>query len=308
MVQLPGSARVAAAPATRLVELPGRGTTRVWECPGPAGAETLMLIHGVAFTAELNWGLAFAQLAPYFRVIAADLRGHGDGIPLRSRFRLEDCADDIAALAGVLGIRQFVAVGYSMGGMVAQLLPVRHRPLLSGLVLCATVPDVRGSAVEQLTALAIPAVATALTWNPLLHVMGAELVGPALLGPVDDLATAGWARAQLARTSLATAVSAVHAVCEFSSGPWLGQVERTGRRGDHDPGSSGAAQSSAQAGPGDPRGHGAPAGRRSWGVHHRAARVRAHAARSLPVGSARPREQPPAAGGLSRGPPPYQRP
>ncbi len=225
MVQLPGSARVAAAPATRLVELPGRGTTRVWECPGPAGAETLMLIHGVAFTAELNWGLAFAQLAPYFRVVAADLRGHGDGIPLRSRFRLEDCADDIAALAGVLGIRQFVAVGYSMGGMVAQLLPVRHRPLLSGLVLCATVPDVRGSAVEQLTALAIPAVATALTWNPLLHVMGAELVGPALLGPVDDLATAGWARAQLARTSLATAVSAVHAVCEFSSGPWLGQVD-----------------------------------------------------------------------------------
>ena len=224
MVQLPGSARVAAAPATRLVELPGRGTTRVWECPGPAGAETLMLIHGVAFTAELNWCLAFGQLAPYFRVVAADLRGHGDGIPLRSRFRLEDCADDIAALAGVLGIRQFVAVGYSMGGMVAQLLPMRHRPLLSGLVLCATVPDVRGSAVEQLTALAIPAVATALTWNPLLHVMGAELVGPALLGPVDDLATAGWARAQLARTSLATAVSAVHAVCEFSSGPWLGQV------------------------------------------------------------------------------------
>ena len=46
----------AAMPVTRLVELPGRGTTRVWECAGPPGAGTLMLIHGVAGTAELNWG------------------------------------------------------------------------------------------------------------------------------------------------------------------------------------------------------------------------------------------------------------
>ncbi len=225
MVQVPGSAGVAAAPVTRLVELPGRGTTRVWECPGPAGAETLMLIHGVAFTAELNWGMAFAQLAPYFRVVAADLRGHGDGIRLRSRFRLEDCADDIAALAGVLGVRRFVAVGYSMGGMVAQLLYLRHRRLLSGLVLCATVPDVRGSATEQLAALVMPAMATAATWNPLLHIMGAELIGLALLGPVDDQATLRWARAQLSRTSLATAVSAAQAVCEFSSDHWIGQVD-----------------------------------------------------------------------------------
>ena len=47
----------ATAPLTRLVELPGRGVTRMWECAGPPGAQTLMLIHGVAFTAELNWGI-----------------------------------------------------------------------------------------------------------------------------------------------------------------------------------------------------------------------------------------------------------
>jgi 3-oxoadipate enol-lactonase len=63
-----------AAPLTRLVELPGRGVTRVWECAGPPGARTLMLIYGVACTAELNWGKVFAPLAAHFRVIAADLR------------------------------------------------------------------------------------------------------------------------------------------------------------------------------------------------------------------------------------------
>src|SRR6201990_3742171 len=84
------------APAgTRLVEWRGRGVTRVWECPGPRGAETLMLIHGVTFTAELNWGKVFAPLAPHFRVVAMDLRGHGDGISAGGRFRLVDRADAI---------------------------------------------------------------------------------------------------------------------------------------------------------------------------------------------------------------------
>ena len=216
----------AAMPPTRLVELPGRGTTRVWECGGPPGAGTLMLIHGVAGTAELNWGKVFAPLGQHFRVVAADLRGHGDGIPLRSRFRLEDCADDVAALAGVLGIGKFAAVGYSMGGMVAQLMYQRHASLLSGLVLCSTARSVCGSPVEQMAAaLAVPAMAAALQWNPMLHLMGADFFGMALLGRVDDPATASWARAQLRRTTLATTISATQAVCGFTSDSWISQVD-----------------------------------------------------------------------------------
>ncbi len=215
----------AAMPGTRRMELPGRGTTRVWECAGPPGAQTLMLIHGVTFTAELNWAKVFAPLARHFRVVAADLRGHGDGIRAGSRFRLEDCADDIAALAGVLGIGGFTAVGYSMGGMVAQLLYRRHAALVSGLVLCSTARDVRGSPAEQMAALAAPTMAAALQWNPLLHFMTAEVFGEVLLGRLDDPATGRWARAQLSRTTLATAVSAIRAVCEFTSASWISQVD-----------------------------------------------------------------------------------
>jgi 3-oxoadipate enol-lactonase len=220
--QVPGEA---AAPQTRLVELPGRGVTRVWECQGPPGATTLMLIHGVTFTAELNWGMIFAPLSQYFRVVAIDLRGHGDGISPGARFRLEDCADDVAALAAVLGIGRFVAVGYSMGGMVAQLLWRRHPSLLSGLVLCATARNVLGSPAEQVTAMALPAAAAAVQWNPFLQPMSAEILGMALLGPMDDPATARQARAQLRRTTLGTAISAMQAVCEFTSHSWIGQVD-----------------------------------------------------------------------------------
>jgi pimeloyl-ACP methyl ester carboxylesterase len=154
-----------------------------------------------------------------------DLRGHGDGIRVGWRFRLEDCADDVAALAEALGISGVVAVGYSMGGMVAQLLYRRHASLLSGLVLCATARNVLGSPAEKLAALALPSAAAAIWWNPLLQPVSAEILGRALLGPVDDPATAAWARAQLRRTSLGTALAAVQAVCEFTSHSWISQVD-----------------------------------------------------------------------------------
>ena len=213
-----------ATPRTRLVELPGRGVTRVWECAGPPGAETLMLIHGVACTAELNWGKVFSPLAAHFRVVAADLRGHGDGIRAGSRFRLEDCADDVAALAAVLGTGKFTAVGYSMGGMVAQLVYRRHALLVSGLVLCSTAGNV-GSPAQQLAAFALPAAAAGLQWNPVLQLVSAEVLGSALLGPINDPATASWARAQLGRTTLVSAVSAIQAVSQFSSDGWISQVD-----------------------------------------------------------------------------------
>lgn len=213
-----------ATPVTRLVELPGRGVTRVWECAGPPGCETLMLIHGLACTAELNWGKVFAPLAAHFRVVAADLRGHGDGIRAGSRFRLEDCADDVAALAAVLGTGKFTAVGYSMGGMVAQLVYRRHASLVSGLVLCSTAGNV-GSPAQQLAAFALPAAAAGLRWNPVLQLVSAEVLGSALLGPIEDPATASWARAQLGRTTLVSAVSAIQAVSQFSSDGWISQVD-----------------------------------------------------------------------------------
>ena len=63
--------------------------------------------------------------------------------------------------------------------------------------------------------------AAALQWNPLLHFMTAEVFGEVLLGRLDDPATGSWARAQLSRTTLATAVSATRAVCEFTSASWI---------------------------------------------------------------------------------------
>src|SRR5204863_4007150 len=137
-------------PPGKYVELPGRGTTFARDIPGPPGAATVVLLHGWTATADLNWQPSYEPLSHHFRVVALDHRGHGRGIRSRRPFRLEDCADDAAAVAEALDIDRLIAVGYSMGGPIAQLLWRRHRPLVSGLVLCATSRNFRGHPRERL--------------------------------------------------------------------------------------------------------------------------------------------------------------
>ena len=98
----------------------------------------MVLLHGWTATADLNWFACYAALAEHFNVVALDHRGHGRGLQSDEPFRLADCADDVAALVDVLGLGPVIAVGYSMGGPIAQLLWQRHPDVVAGLVLCAT--------------------------------------------------------------------------------------------------------------------------------------------------------------------------
>lgn len=98
----------------------------------------MLLLHGWTSTAALNFYRCFPQLRTRYRVVAMDHRGHGRGVRSRLPFRLEDCADDAAAVIAALDLGPCTVVGYSMGGPVAQLTWRRHPEAVAGLVLCAT--------------------------------------------------------------------------------------------------------------------------------------------------------------------------
>lgn len=128
-----------ALPPGRRIELPGRGTTFVREIAGPSpDAPVVFLLHGWTVTAALNWFRVYEPLAEFSRVVSLDHRGHGSGIRSTRAFRLEDAADDVAALADVLEIDTFAVAGYSMGGPVSQLTWRRHPDRVTGMVLAAT--------------------------------------------------------------------------------------------------------------------------------------------------------------------------
>ena len=202
-------------PAGRRLDLPGRGTIFVREAAGPAGAPTVLLVHGLLASADLNWSLAVPELAAHFRVVAPDLRGHGDGIPTR-RFDGAQCADDLAAIVGLLGLGRVIVVGYSLGGLVAQLFARRHPDLVAGLVLCATAHNFAsaggGSAVRLLTRAALFAPARLR-----------RAVMMAILAPRSaDGGQGRWVMDQVAKHDTRAILQAGIEAVAFDSSDWLG--------------------------------------------------------------------------------------
>ncbi len=119
--------------------VPGRGEMFVREIPGPADGPTVVLLHGWALSADLNWFAGGYEVAArHGRVVATDIRGHGRGLRSEKPFTLEEAADDVAGLIRALDAGPAVIVGYSMGGSLALLCAGRHPDVVCGLVLAST--------------------------------------------------------------------------------------------------------------------------------------------------------------------------
>ncbi|WP_413741908.1 alpha/beta fold hydrolase [Sodalis sp. RH15] len=88
-----------------------------------------------------TWADVIAALPETYRTIAPDLRGWGESsAPADNGFALIDFVNDILAMIKALDVRQYVLVGHSMGGRVAQLLASQRPCGLVGLVLIAPAP------------------------------------------------------------------------------------------------------------------------------------------------------------------------
>ena len=161
-------------------------------------------------------------------MLAPDLRGHGRGIRSRRRFRLADCADDLAALLDELGVGPVIVVGYSMGGPVAQLLWRRHREHVAGLVFVATssafVPGARERFIFA-SAMAAAAggtrVGQQLTRLP-INAMRERIPGDHGRRPST---MARWAAAEMRRHSTRAILEAGQAVGNYNARRWISRVD-----------------------------------------------------------------------------------
>jgi 3-oxoadipate enol-lactonase len=203
------------------IELGRHGTTTVRDIPGPPGAATVMLLHGLGATARLNWGPCYRPLSEHFRVLSLDHRGHGSGLRTR-RFRLEQCADDAAAVARARGAERFIAVGYSMGGPIASLTWRRHPDQVAGLVLCATARHFMPRRVARAARIALP---TAARVARLVPSVAHERLLQRMLARVEHPELRERVHREFEGHDTASVIQATHALSGFSSHDWIGSVD-----------------------------------------------------------------------------------
>ena len=98
------------------------------------GDPPILLLHG---------GMAdhrhFAPQLAYFgknrRAVAVDLRGHGESDKPEQAYTIEGFGEDVAWLCKELHLHQPVAIGHSMGGLIALDLAAKHPDIPSAIVI-----------------------------------------------------------------------------------------------------------------------------------------------------------------------------
>lgn len=108
---------------------------------GATDLPDLVLLHGGMVSTSPVWdptpisyGSHLDLLAESFHVIAPDQRASGRTRHCGGQVSLSLFADDVAALIDVLGLRRPAVAGFSLGGMTATILAVRHPGAVGALV------------------------------------------------------------------------------------------------------------------------------------------------------------------------------
>jgi pimeloyl-ACP methyl ester carboxylesterase len=93
-----------------------------------------VLLHGGLMTIEVGFaGRLLPQLAALAPVIAVELQCHGHTGDREGPVRLDDLADDVAAVLDHLGVVRAHLAGFSLGAMVAFGTAVRHPSKVASL-------------------------------------------------------------------------------------------------------------------------------------------------------------------------------
>lgn len=104
----------------------------------------IVLLHGSYMNINLNYSQLIPELAKSHKVIALEMQGHGRTADIDRPFSYAALADDVAGLLKYLKIDSADIAGYSLGGIVAFELAIKHPSLVNKLIIISSVYKFEG--------------------------------------------------------------------------------------------------------------------------------------------------------------------
>jgi pimeloyl-ACP methyl ester carboxylesterase len=99
--------------------------------------EVILFIHAFPLDSSM-WESQLGAVPDGWRAIAPDLPGFGASPAMTGVTSMDSYADAVARVLNVVGAKQAVICGLSMGGYVALALQRRHPEMIRALILCDT--------------------------------------------------------------------------------------------------------------------------------------------------------------------------
>ena len=138
--------------------------------------KTMVFVHGFAGCAE-TWEYQVNHFSHRYRVIAPDLRGHGQSDAPFSQYTMPELVEDIRTIAEALDLpERFILVGHSFGGSICIEYAKAYPERLEKLILISTAgeyPLPRGASFLSRVPAAVfrPWWKYRPRWNAEIHVM-----------------------------------------------------------------------------------------------------------------------------------------
>ena len=104
---------------------------------GESGAPVIIFIHGFPFNKSM-WDGQLKALKTNYRVIAYDVRGHGNTEAGKGDFSIDLFANDLLSFMEALSIDKAMLCGLSMGGYIALNAVGKYPDRFDALILCDT--------------------------------------------------------------------------------------------------------------------------------------------------------------------------
>ena len=104
---------------------------------GPDKAPVIIFIHGFPLN-KFMWSKQIEALTDKYRVIAYDIRGHGNSEAGEEKFAIDLFANDLVGLMDALKIEKAMLCGLSMGGYIAIKAILSHPERFSSIILSDT--------------------------------------------------------------------------------------------------------------------------------------------------------------------------